>query len=110
NFSLPPIVRESLVRFSHTVDIFLLLHRGSTAVGSIEEFGGQLLDHALFATSAAIGDEPADGERGAPLGKNFDGNLIVGTANAAGLHFEQRLAVLDSLLEELEGFVAALLL
>src|ERR1700677_3107950 len=87
-FSLPAVMREGLVRLGHTVDVFLLLHRGTTAVGGIEELCGQLLNHALFATGAAIGNEPADGERGAALRKNFNGNLIVRSANAAGLDLE----------------------
>src|SRR5580698_4822835 len=107
---LPAVVREGLVGLGHTVNIFLLLHRGATAVGCIEELSGQLLDHALFPASAAVGHEPADGERGAALGENFNRNLIVRSADAPAFNLEKRLAVLDCLLEELESFVAALLL
>src|SRR5258705_6904545 len=110
SFSLPAVVREGLVGLGHTVNVFLLLHRGATAVGRIEELRGQLLDHAFLATSAAVGHEPANGERGAALGENFDRNLIVRSANAAALDLKKRLAVFDRLLEELEGLVAALLL
>src|SRR3984957_906541 len=110
SFLLPTVVREGLISFGHTVNIFLLLHRRATAVGRIEELSGQLLDHALFAASAAVGHEPANGERGAALGENLNGNLIVRSADAAALNLEKRLAILDRLLEELESFVPALLL
>src|SRR5579859_3976026 len=106
---LPAIVSESLVGLSHAVHVFLLLHRRTTAVGGIEQLIGQLVDHALFATGAPVSDEPANGQRGAALGSHFDRHLVVGAADAAGLHFQKRLAVLDGLLEELEGFVAAAL-
>jgi len=62
NFSLPAVVSEGLVGLGHTVNVFLLLHRSATAIGGIEELSGQLLDHALLATGAAVGYEPADGE------------------------------------------------
>src|SRR6185437_13302816 len=94
----------------HAVNIFLLLHRGATAIGSIEQLGRQFLHHALLTTCAAIGNEPANRQRGATLRKDFNRNLIVRATNAATLYFEQRLAVLDGLLEELEGLVATLLL
>src|SRR5260370_469982 len=92
------------------MDVFLLLHRGATAVGGIEKLSGQLLDHALLATGTAVGYEPADGERGAALRENFDWNLIVGSTNAAALDLKKGFAVLDGFLKELEGLVAALLL
>src|SRR6266702_845794 len=107
---LPAVVGECLVGLGHAVYIFLLLHRRATAIGCVEQFGGQLLHHALFATRTAIGNEPADRERRAPLRENFDRYLVVRSADTAGLHFEKRLAILDRLLEQLQGLVAALLL
>src|ERR1039458_71854 len=103
-------MRKCLVGFSHAMNVFLLLHRGTAAIGRIEQLVRKLVDHSLFATSTAIGDQPADSKRGATLGIHFDRNLIVGSADTARLDFKQGLAVLNSLLEELEGFVAATLL
>ncbi len=54
--------------------------------------------------------KPANGQRGAAVGIDFDRHLVVGAAHAAGLDLKQRLAVLDRLLEELERVVAAALL
>src|SRR5882724_9514886 len=57
---LPAIVGKSLVGFRHAVHVFLLLDRPALAVGGVEQFVGQLIDHALFAAFARIADEPAD--------------------------------------------------
>src|ERR1700722_7466001 len=65
---LPAIGRESLVGFGHAVHVFLLLHRRAAPIGRIQQLIGQLVDHALFAAGAPVGDQPANGQRGAPLG------------------------------------------
>src|ERR1700679_3627804 len=82
---LPAVMRKGLVGLGHAVHIFLLLHRRAAPVGGIEQLIAQLVDHALFAAVAAVGDQPADGQRGAPLRVHFDRNLVVGAAHAAGL-------------------------
>src|ERR1035437_3563337 len=107
---LPAVVGKGLVGLGHAVNVFLLLHRRAAPVGRIQQLVAQLVGHALFAAVAAIGDQPADGQRGAPVGIDLDRHLVVGAAHAPGLHLKQRLAILDSLLEELEGIVAAALL
>src|SRR4051794_15918340 len=106
----PPIMREGLVRFRHAVYVFFLLDSGAAVVGGIQQLIRQLVDHSLFAASARIGDDPANRQRRPPVRVYFHRNLVVGATNAAGLHFQQRLAVLHGLLEQLERFVAALLL
>src|SRR5258708_4112412 len=107
---LPPIMREGLVRLRHAVNIFFLLDCCAFAAGGVKQFIGQLVDHALFATAARVGHNPADRQRCPAVGADFDRHLIVRSANAAGLHFEQWLGILDSLLEQLQGLVAALFL
>src|SRR5450756_1171780 len=107
---LPAVMRKRLVRFGHAMNVFLLLHRRSTTICGIQQFSGQLVNHALFATSTPVTHEPTNSQRGAALRENLDGNLIVCSADTARLDFEQRLAVLDRLLEKLKGFVATLLL
>src|SRR5437763_3758142 len=96
----PPIMRESLVGLSHAVDVFFLLHGCSASIGSVEQLVSELIDHAFFSAGTAIADDPANRERSATVWIHFHRNLIVRAANAAGLHFKQRLAVLDCLLEE----------
>src|SRR5512146_3217768 len=107
---LPPIVRESLVGFGHAVHVFLLLDCRALAVSSIEQLIRELVDHALFGTQTRIGQNPANRQRSPAIGVHFYGNLVVGTAHAAGLHFQQRLYVLHRFLEQFQSFVAALLL
>src|SRR5579872_1899771 len=64
---LPAIVRKRLIGFGHAVHIFLLLDRSAAAIGSVEQFIGQLLDHALFAALTAIGQKPANRQRSAAV-------------------------------------------
>src|SRR5689334_233847 len=86
----PAIMRESLVGFGNAVNVFLLFDRS--------------------AATTAVTYDPANRQRSATIRIHFDRNLIVGAADTASLHFEQRLAVFDCFLEKLQRFVSALLL
>ena len=57
-----------------------------------------------------VADEPADAEREAAVRVHFDRHLVVRAADAARLHLEARLDVVDRLLEDLQRIVAGLLL
>src|SRR5258708_23982766 len=103
-------MRKSLVGFGHAVNVFLLLDRRATAIGGIEQLIRELVDHSLFATGTAVANQPANRERRATVRIHFHRNLIVRATHAASLHFAQRLAIFDCLLEELQRFVSALLL
>src|SRR6202789_1854452 len=70
--ALPAIVSEGLVRFGHAVHVFLLLHRSAAAVRRIQQLVREFIYHALFTTTAAVGDQPANSERSAPLRVHFD--------------------------------------
>src|SRR6185437_7652796 len=85
---LPAIVGEGLVGVGHAVDVFALLDGAAAVVGGVEDFVGQLLDHALLAAGAGVEDEPADGEGDAAGGVDLDGHLVVGAADAAGLDLD----------------------
>src|SRR5918992_28627 len=107
---LPAIVRERLVRFRHSVRVFALLDRTATQVARVEQFVRELLFHRLaVAASAGVADDPADAQREAAVRIDFDRHLIVRAADAARLHFERRLRVVDRLLEDLHRIVAGLL-
>src|SRR5579872_1862237 len=108
--SLPPVMCERLIGFRHPVHIFFLLDRGAFATGSVEQFIGQLFDHSLFAAATGITDEPANRERRPAVGIHLDRHLVIGAANATSLYFEQRLGILHGFFEELQPFIAALLL
>jgi hypothetical protein len=60
------------------------------------------------AAQTRIAYDPADRQRRAAVRIHLHGHLVVRTAYAAGLNFQQRLGVLHRFLEELQGFVATL--
>src|SRR5258707_15118270 len=45
---LPPVMRERLVCFRHSVYIFFLLDGGAFAIGGIEQLVCQLVNHSFF--------------------------------------------------------------
>src|SRR5882762_6672659 len=101
-------MRKRLIGFRHAVHVFLLLDGGAAIIGGIEQLVRELVGHAFLATAAGVSDQPADRQRRAPVGIDFDRHLVVGATYAASLHFQQRLRVFDGLLEQLQGLVAAL--
>src|SRR5712671_4665851 len=100
---------ESLVRFGHAVHIFLLLHCAAARVGRVDQFIRQPVDHGLAGTFTRILQKPANGQRLPAERIHFHGNLIVRAAHATGLYFQQRLHVLDGLLEKFQRVVVAFL-
>src|SRR5436190_2434390 len=108
---LPAVVRECFVGFGHAVNVFAFLHRAAAEIGRVHELVGELFLHRLaVAAIAREADQPADAQRQAAVRVHFDRDLVVRAADAARLHFERRLDVLDRLLEDLERIVAGLLL
>ena len=101
---------ESLVGFCHLVSILTLLHGVTSVVGSIHDFSSQTLSHGLLTTAAAVGSQPAQTQSLAASRADFQRNLVVSTANAAGLALEAGHDVLHRLLESLQRIVAGLLL
>src|SRR6185437_1054175 len=96
---LPAVMRKRLVGVSHLVGVLALLHRITAAIESVEQLGRELLLHAVTRAVARRLDDPADGERLAPLRAHFDGNLIGGTADASRTDLDGRLHVLQRLVE-----------
>src|ERR1039457_2831323 len=96
--SLPPIMREGLIGFRHAVDVVSLLDRAAPQVGAVVQLIGQFLRHPLLGTRPRVGDDPAHGQRGAPVLRHFNRHLVIGATHAAGLDFQQRLGVLYGLL------------
>src|SRR5690348_12334376 len=90
-FVLPAVVRERLVGLRHAVHVFFLLYRSAAAVGRVQQLVGELINHAFFAASPAVGNQPADGQRCAPVLVDLDRNLVVRTAHTPGFHLQQRL-------------------
>src|SRR5689334_13591474 len=98
----PAIVSERLVRVSHLVRVVLLLDGVATQLRCVDQLRREALTHGLLAAVARVVHEPAHAEGNAPLGADFDRNLIGGTADAAALHFQARLDVVERLAEDLQ--------
>src|ERR1700676_13758 len=106
---LPAIVRKRLVRFRHAMHIFLLLHRSAPRIGGVNQFIRQLVDHRAARAFSRILQQPANRQRLSPERAYFHRHLIVRSTHPPGLHFQQRLQILDGLLENLQGIVIGLL-
>src|ERR1700676_1089382 len=106
---LPAVVRKSLVRFGHAVHIFFLLHGPATRVRRINQLIGQLIHHGLARALARILQQPANRQGLPPERVHFYGHLVVRAAHPPRLNFQQRLHVLDGLLENLQRVVVGLL-
>src|SRR6266478_2804738 len=108
-YPLPAVMRERLVRFRHAVYVFLLLHRPAARIRRVNQFIRELVHHGLARALPRILQQPANRQRLPPERVHFHGNLVVRAAHAPRLYFQQRLHVLDGLLENLQCVVVALL-
>src|SRR5467141_5101079 len=107
--SLPAIMRECLVRFRHAVHVFFLLHRPAARIGRIDQLIRELVHHRLARALPRILQQPANRQRLPAERIHFHRNLVVRAAHAPRLHFQQRLHVLDGLLENFQRIVVGLL-
>src|SRR5258705_5592391 len=73
---LPPVMRESAVRFRHPVRVFLLLYRLALALRRQDQLRGEALGHRLLFACAAVLNDPAHPQRRTPLRTHFDRYLI----------------------------------
>src|SRR3954452_24426367 len=90
---LPAVVGEGLVRLRHLVGVLAPLHGGAEAVARVEQFVHQALGHRLLTTPAAVLDEPAQAEGGAPRGTDLDRDLVGRATDMAAANLEGRLDV-----------------
>src|SRR3954449_9391313 len=97
--SSPAVVREGLVGLGHLVGVLALLHRGTEAVGGVEDLVHQALVHALLATGLGVADQPAQRERGAARALDLDRDLVGRAAHTARLDLDGRLHVVQRTLE-----------
>src|SRR6266849_1847967 len=80
--SLPSIMRECLVRFRHPMYVFFLFDGGALAVGGIQQFVRQLVDHSLFTATTGVRHDPADCQRRPAVRTDFDRHLVGLAAHA----------------------------
>ena len=100
-------VGESLVGFGHLVRVVLLADSVAFTVLGGNEFGSKAFGHVGFVAVTGGIEEPAESESLGAIRGNFHRNLVVGTTDTAGLHFETRLDVLEASFELFEsGFLA----
>src|SRR5215218_5735551 len=89
----PAVVGEGLVGLGHLVGVLALLHRGTEAVGGVEDLVHEALVHRLLATGLGVADQPAQRERGAARALDLDRDLVGRATDTAGLDLEGRLHV-----------------
>src|SRR5512143_277122 len=88
--------------------IFALLDSGTLVLNRIHDFASETQAHGFLAALAGGIHQPAHGQGDSAITTHFDGHLVGGTTNAAGLHFDHRANVIQCLLEHVEGFALAL--
>src|SRR6476620_11689526 len=86
----PAVVREGAVGLGHLVGVLATLHRGTQAVGGVEDLVHEALGHRLLATLARVADHPAQREGRGAVGLDLDRDLVGRTADTAGLDLEGR--------------------
>src|SRR3569833_2413872 len=101
-------MRKGLVGLRHTMRVFALLHRRAALLDRIEYLAGETQIHGLFTASAVGVDDPAHGQGGLTIGTHLHGRLIGGATDAARLHLDDRLDVVEGLIKR--GEVVALAL
>ena len=103
-------MREGLVGFSHTMNFFTLLHSTAAAFRGVDKLAGQAERHRFFTSALSSFTQPAHGQSHTTDRSNFDRNLVVGTADTAGLNFNQRTNIVQSVCEHFEGIFTRLVL
>src|SRR6266481_2297263 len=109
NSLLPPVMRERLVRFRHAVHVFFLLHRPAARIRRIDQLICELVHHRLARAFPRILQQPTNRQRLPAERIYFHRNLVVRAAHAPCLDFQQRLHVLDGLLENFQRIVVGFL-
>src|SRR6266851_9391597 len=107
--SLPAVMRERLVRFRHAVHVFLLLHGPAARIRCVNQLIRELVHHGLARALPRILQQPANRQRLPAERIYFHRNLVVRAAHAPCLDFQQRLHVLDGLLENFQRIVVGFL-
>src|SRR5690554_1986985 len=95
-------MREGLVGFCHTMDVFTLLNCRTLAFYSIKDFTSKALRHAFLTALPGIFNEPAHRQRVLTGRPNFNRHLVSSTTHTTGLNLNHRLDVLQGLLEHFD--------
>src|SRR2546423_894437 len=95
-------MRERLVRFRHAVRVLFFLDGVAAVVGGVEHLAGEAVGHRLLAARARRAHDPANGERAAPLLRDFNRHLISRAADAARLDLDRGAHVVNRALRSEE--------
>src|SRR6478735_7947972 len=95
-------VSEGAVRLGHLVGIVALLDCIPLPDRSFLELAGERLDERDVLASEGVIDDPAHRESELAGRRNFHRHLVGGTTDAAALHLEARLHVVDRLIENFQ--------
>ena len=90
--------------------VFALLDGGTRVVAGIHDLAGEALFHGLLTSCTTIVSQPAQTKGLTSFGPNFNRNLIVRTADTAGLGFENGHDVFHRLGKDVERLIAGLFL
>src|SRR3954465_12526944 len=74
--SSPAVVGEGLVGLGHLVGVLATLHRGTEAVGGVEDLVHEPVGHGLLATLRGVPDQPAQRQGRAPGALDLDRDLV----------------------------------
>src|ERR1700741_3838933 len=106
--SLPAVVREGLVGLRHAVRVFALADGGSAALRGIHQLVRKAERHRLLAAVTSSLDDPAHSQCLATSGANFNGDLVSRATDAAGLHLDDGLYVVQGGRQDVDGLGALL--
>src|SRR3954463_11494580 len=94
----PAVVREGLVGLGHLVGVLAALHRGTEAVGGVEDLVHEPVGHGLLAALRGVADQPAQRQGRPPGALYLDRDLVGRATDAAGLDLDRRLHVVHGAL------------
>src|SRR3954453_14163167 len=95
----PAVVREGPVRLGHLVGVLTPLDCGTQAVAGVQDLVRQTLDHGFLPARLREADQPAQCQRGRPLGTHLDGHLVGRATDTAAANLECGLDVVESALQ-----------
>ena len=102
--ALPSVMSEGLVGLSHLVSIIFLFDGCAGVIERFEDFACESIHHAAALLALRVGHDPADRESDLAVSRDFQGDLIGGTTDAAGFDFEFGLDIFDGLDKDFQGF------
>ena len=101
---------ERLVGLRHLVRIVAFLDRIALVLERVRQFQRQRLAHRHALAAFGVVNDPAERQAHLAVAADFDRHLIGRAADAAALHFQVRLDILQRLLEDRQGILLRQLL